>query len=58
MQVEEGYECSGLQPSTCWPANVHPNAAATGVLLTALHCSTIIACQNLHCRIKGLRLLA
>ncbi|KAL0039599.1 hypothetical protein WJX77_003012 [Trebouxia sp. C0004] len=28
-QVEERYECSGLQPSTCWPANTHPNTAAT-----------------------------
>ncbi|DBA68967.1 TPA: hypothetical protein ACH3X2_013140 [Trebouxia sp. C0005] len=28
-QVEEGYECSGLQPSTCWPAHTHPNTAAT-----------------------------
>ncbi len=48
MQVEEGYVCSGLQPSTCWPANTHLNTAATGVLLIAHHCPTTAACPSLH----------
>ncbi len=30
MQVEEGYECTGLQPSTCRLANAHTTSAATG----------------------------
>ncbi len=58
MQVEEGYECSGLQPSTCWPANSHPNNAATGIQLSAHHCDTMDACPNLQCCSIGLRLVA
>ncbi len=58
MQVEEGYECSGLQPSTCWPANTHPNTAATGVLRTAPHCVTMIASLHLHCCTIHLHFLA
>ena len=31
MQVEEGYECSGLQPSTCWPAGDSTASAQSGM---------------------------
>lgn len=31
MQIEEGYECSGLQPSTCWPVNSSHASAHSGI---------------------------